>query len=160
MKKAIIFFLFTIINFGTFAQQIVKESIDSGGGTVSATGIKIVHTIGEVVVAEKSSGTLHVSEGFIGAEFATYLDVENYTALVGVKAYPNPTADILYLTFSEPQNCQIQVFDMSGKEVLMKQCINTEKYNLNVTNLQAAAYLILIKNIESKQYKTFKIVKE
>lgn len=160
MKKSIIFFLFTMISVGAFPQQIVKESIDSGGGVATATGIKIIHTIGEVVVAEKDNGTLHVSEGFIGAEFANYLDIEDYTTLIGVKAYPNPTADVLYLTFSEPQNYQIQVFDMSGKEVLMKQYINTEKYNLNVTNLQAAAYLILIKNIESKQYKTFKIVKE
>ena len=148
------------IGFLGFSQQIIKESIDSGGGVATATGIKIVHTLGEVVVAEKNNGTLHVSEGFISADFANYLEVENYTELVGVKAYPNPTASVLHIHFSEPQNYQIQIFDMLGKELMLRQSTNTSNYALDVTKLQAASYVVLIKNTDSRQFKTFRIVKE
>ncbi len=159
MKFTLTISLF-FISFLGFSQQIVKESIDSGGGAASATGIKIVHTIGEVVVAEKSNGTLHVSEGFISPEFASYLDVENYTALGGVKAYPNPTMAVVNITFPEPQNYLIQVFDILGREVLQVRTDNVDNYLLNISNLQAETYMVLVKNTNSRQFKTFKIVKE
>ncbi|GGG44469.1 hemagglutinin protein [Bizionia arctica] len=47
------------------AQTIEKFSIDSGGASVTAGGIEILYTIGEVNVQELSSGNIQVSEGFI-----------------------------------------------------------------------------------------------
>jgi hypothetical protein len=160
MYKSIILALLILTGINIEAQQIKKESIDSGGGVATATGIKIVHTIGETVVAEKDNGNLHVSEGFIGVEFASYLEVEDYMELVGVNAYPNPTTEILNITFSESQNYQIQVFDMLGKEVLQVETNNVSNYPLNVSNLQSATYVVLIKNIYSKQFKIFRVVKK
>lgn len=47
------------------AQSIDRFSIDSGGASTTAGGINIVYTIGEVHIAERTSATLSVSEGFI-----------------------------------------------------------------------------------------------
>ena len=49
------------------AQSIEKFSIDSGGASASASGIQILYTIGEVNVAERTSATVSLSEGFINA---------------------------------------------------------------------------------------------
>lgn len=158
--KTLAIIILSLFGLQVTAQQIVKESIDSGGGVATATGIKIVHTIGEVAVAEKSNGSIHVSEGFIGPEFATYLDVEDYTELVGVNAFPNPTTEFLNITFSDSQNYQIQVFDLLGKVVLQMQSHQVANYELNVSNLETATYIILIKNLSTKQFKTFRVMKK
>lgn len=47
------------------AQAIDRFSIDSGGASSTAGGIHIVYTIGEVHIAERTSATLSLSEGFI-----------------------------------------------------------------------------------------------
>ncbi|WP_225034617.1 hemagglutinin protein [Winogradskyella sp. SM1960] len=47
------------------AQSIEKFSIDSGGASVTAGGIQMLYTIGEVNVQELSTGGISVSEGFI-----------------------------------------------------------------------------------------------
>ncbi|MDG5491224.1 hemagglutinin protein [Psychroserpens sp. SPM9] len=51
------------------AQTIEKFSIDSGGASVTAAGIDMLYTIGEVNIQELSVGNVQVSEGFINADF-------------------------------------------------------------------------------------------
>ncbi|MDN3493458.1 hemagglutinin protein [Winogradskyella bathintestinalis] len=50
------------------AQSIEKFSIDSGGASVTAGGIQMLYTIGEVNVQELNAGGILVSEGFINAD--------------------------------------------------------------------------------------------
>ena len=47
------------------AQSIEKFSIDSGGASATAGGIQVLYTIGEVNVAERTSASVALSEGFI-----------------------------------------------------------------------------------------------
>ncbi len=63
MKK--ILFIALLASCSINAQTIVKSSIDSGGGSVSAGNIQMVYTIGEVRVQERSAGNIQLSEGFI-----------------------------------------------------------------------------------------------
>ena len=160
MKKIITVAFFSLIWMSTFAQQIKKESIDSGGGIATGGTLVAIHTIGETVIAEKSATTLQVSEGFISPDLLNNIGVQDFTLLAGVTAYPNPTTDILNISFPNIKNYSIQVFDLLGKQISSTNTINQETYMLDVTNLQTATYLVLIKNEETKQYKTFKIVKK
>lgn len=57
-----------------YGQSIEKFSIDSGGASVSAGGIEILYTIGEVAVAERSATGVSVSEGFINSSFRVSID--------------------------------------------------------------------------------------
>jgi len=150
-------FLFSFLG---YSQQIVKESIDSGGGIAVASGLQVISTLGEVVVYEKINGNLHVSEGFISYQLLSSLDIENFSNSLAIKAYPNPTTEILNISFTDAQNYQIQVFDLLGKEVLKKQTKGEAIYKLNVSSLQETTYIVLVKNIVSKQYKVFKIIKK
>ncbi len=56
---------FLSIFYASNAQSIDRFSIDSGGASSTAGGINILYTIGEVQIAERTSATLSVSEGFI-----------------------------------------------------------------------------------------------
>lgn len=67
MKNTFIITMLILFPFFGVGQSIEKFSIDSGGASVSAGGIQILYTIGEVNVAEYSTATLSVSEGFINS---------------------------------------------------------------------------------------------
>ncbi len=58
------------------AQTIEKFSIDNGGASVSAGGLEVMYTIGEVNIAERQGTGLEVSEGFISANTRVLLDAK------------------------------------------------------------------------------------
>lgn len=65
MKSLYLLFFVCSIIITTNAQSIEKFSIDNGGASISTPTIKTIYTIGEVNVAEHSSVTLKISEGFL-----------------------------------------------------------------------------------------------
>ena len=67
MKK--IFITVFLLGHITFSQSIEKSTIDSGGAFASAGDIEVLYTIGETNVAEYTSASISLSEGFINAEF-------------------------------------------------------------------------------------------
>lgn len=67
-KIKITFLLSMFVVFLLKAQTIEKFSMDSGGASASAGSIEVLYTIGEVAVAERTSATLSISEGFINAQ--------------------------------------------------------------------------------------------
>ncbi|WP_179320299.1 hemagglutinin protein [Winogradskyella helgolandensis] len=66
--KTIITIFSIAIGLAVQAQSIEKFSIDSGGASVTAGGIQMLYTIGEVNVQELSAGGISISEGFINAD--------------------------------------------------------------------------------------------
>jgi len=160
MYKSIILALLILTGINIEAQQIKKESIDSGGGIATGDGIVAIHTIGETVVQEKSEATLNVSEGFISSDLLQGIGIQDFTLLEGVTAYPNPTTDVLKISFPEMKNYNIQVFDLLGKEILDIESKNQEDYELDLSSLETATYSLVIINNVTKQFKTFKIIKK
>lgn len=76
MKAKFIFLIILLISFMSNAQSIEKFSIDSGGASASSGGIQIMYTIGEVNVAERTSETVSLSEGFITSDLKVIIDPE------------------------------------------------------------------------------------
>ena len=68
--------------------------------------------------------------------------VDSYTDL-DVRVFPNPTTGMLYVQSSEPVR-QIEIYDLSGRQ-LMSCNGQTEQLNtLNVNNLKSGIYFIRI----------------
>ncbi|WP_452224627.1 hemagglutinin protein [Lacinutrix chionoecetis] len=65
MKTILFILLICSSAISSVAQTIEKFSIDNGGATVSTPTIEMVYTIGEVNVAERTSATVQISEGFL-----------------------------------------------------------------------------------------------
>lgn len=65
------------------AQTIVKSSIDSGGGSVTAGNIQMLFSIGEVMVQERSAGNIQISEGFINPQVALDIKIAPIMLLEG-----------------------------------------------------------------------------
>lgn len=66
---------------------------------------------------------------------------------VSVKIYPNPAKDILQVAVTNTAHAELQVMNMSG-ELLMQTSISEENTALNIAELKAGMYLIVLINDE------------
>lgn len=155
MKKIIIVLGFFTIT--SFSQQIVKESIDSGGGIIAGGNIVAFCSYGEVVNAENANGTLEVSEGFISKNITNVATISSDVLLRGVTAFPNPTSNNLHIVFENQDDYQIEVFDMLGRLVLSYNNHNKKQAILNFNKLKSATYMIVVE--DNQHQKIFKVIK-
>ncbi len=150
-----------LLAFTAFSQTAIKkESIDSGGATASSGDIEIIYTIGEVVVQESTEGDIHISEGFISPDILATIGVQDYTSLVGVNVFPNPTTDYITISFSEEANYNISVFDYLGKQIEEFNTNQTSEQSLDMQSYSSGVYLVIVKNTAKQQYITYKVMKD
>jgi len=60
--------------------------------------------------------------------------------------YPNPVKNFLNIEFNEVNNYDITVFDVNGKIVINSNLINSNLATINVNDLNAGIYFVLIKS--------------
>ena len=69
----------------------------------------------------------------------------NTSSNVSTSVYPNPTTGLLNVVVSE--NSMVQLFDMSGKQVLVQTNVTAnEKQEINIDGLSGGVYLLKISN--------------
>lgn len=100
---------------------------------------------------------------------ATYVDIEepsiiNNTALETVnmqdiQIYPNPVKDFLNLTCINKNVRQIEVIDLTGKTVLLKNSIDALNDRLDVSKISQGMYLLRCVNFDGSQEKS-KFIKQ
>ena len=64
--------------------------------------------------------------------------------------YPNPTSDVLNLTFSENLDKNYSVYDLLGREVLNGKFENSSEAQISVENLQIGTYILRIGGTNKK----------
>lgn len=159
--KTLISILIILIAITGFSQTTIdKSSIDSGGAIATNATVNIIYTIGEVVVQETTIGTTHISEGFIGEYSMISLGIENYAPLLGVSLYPNPATDYVNISFVTAANYEISIYDLQGKNIVTYQVANSLSQRIAVNQLANATYVVLIKNKDTKQFTSYKIIKQ
>ena len=157
MKVFITFILLLIVGLGNAQTTIKKSSIASGGNIARQGNISLISNIGEVAMQEQNNANINISEGFITPDIYQSLGVENLTALAGIQVYPNPAVDFVKLHFSERDNYQVQLFDLNGKLISEFSVDNDIEKVINLKNLQAGGYLLLVKR--QNQSIVYKIMK-
>lgn len=128
MKLKLTLLSMLLISFLGNAQSIEKFSIDSGGASVSAGGIQILYTIGEVAVQEYSTPTLSLSEGFINSSFKVKIDPVVY--LQGPILNPDTgglmnddlrSSGLIPTTspYADSSTCNSSVFSVTGNDAIV-----------------------------------------
>ena len=158
MKKLIIIIL-SIVCYQLSAQQINKKSIDSGGGAVITSEFSIIHTIGELVVAENAAGNIRVSEGFINDRMMITTGIDNFSVIEGITIYPNPTSDILNVNFLKQGSYKILLSD--NKATLIKEYYgeNISEKSINIGHLNSGIYFLTIISINENLFQSYKVIK-
>ena len=159
MRKTITILFFLIVELG-FAQLTIKKStIDSGGALTQSGQVTMLQTVGEVVVQENTTGTIHISEGFINADVLSALGVENYDFINDISIYPNPTVDLVNIHFENIENYEFLLTDLNGKQ-LLQQTKYTDNFQIDLSIYENAVYFLAVINEDTKSYKMFKIIKK
>jgi len=159
MKKLIILIL-SIVCYQLSAQQISKESIDSGGGTIITGEFNVIHTVGEVVVAEKSVGNIRVSEGFINDKMMITTAIDYFPILEGITIYPNPTSDIININFRKQRSYKLLLTDEKG--ILIKEYYgeNISVKSINLSHLNSGIYFLTIISTNENSFQSYKVIRK
>lgn len=142
-------YLLTIITFilalSINAQEIEKQVIASTGNDVSAGGLQISQTIGEVVVETFTSGSFILGQGFQQVEEEE--EEEDTTAikeidiLVNYNLYPNPTNDIIYLELELSTSSKLNIILVNSQaQVLENKLIEVKNNQLYKTHFDLSKY--------------------
>jgi len=78
--------------------------------------------------------------------------------LRAVKAYPNPTAGEIEVEIASGSQLEIVVSDLSGRIVQTKQ-VNLTGVTIDIADEVAGIYLMTVKDLNSSEVRTFRIVK-
>ena len=62
-----------------------------------------------------------------------------------VSLYPNPSNELINISFDEDQLSKLELYDVTGK-LLFKKDLNTNTYALNIANYPSGTYLVKIYN--------------
>jgi len=128
MKRLLIILLISCYANTVKTQSIEKFSIDSGGASVTAGGIQILYTIGEVNVQEISAGDISVSEGFINPSLNIRINPKLF--LQGPILFPVNAGlmnDDLRVAgyipttspYSDAATCNASVFSVTGNDAIV-----------------------------------------
>ena len=66
-----------------------------------------------------------------------------------VNLYPNPSNELINISFGEDRLSKLELFDITGK-LLFKKELNSNTYTLNITNYSSGTYIVKVYN----QYNT------
>jgi hypothetical protein len=151
IKKMLLLFL--MANSGN-AQSISKQVIGSAGMSVP----QLSWTTGEAVVGLMQSSVSQLGNGYYDAKSLVALGIEDYSLDVQLKVYPNPTAQMLYVSHPEQTAFSIGIADLNGRQ-FYSGTINTST-PLDVGQYPQGIYLVTIASTETHKKNTYKIIKK
>ena len=151
MKNFVIILLVTTMG---YSQSISKQVIASAG--LSAP--QLSWTTGEAVVGLMQSSTSQLGNGYHDAKSLVALGIEHYSLDVQLKVYPNPTAQLLYVSHPEQTTFSIGIADLNGRQIYLGS-INTTS-PLDLGQYPQGMYIVTIENKLASKKNTYKILKK
>jgi len=137
-----------------------QESPNATGGDATGSGGTVAYSIGQVAYTYESGTNGNSNQG-VQQPFEIYtVGINEEDIAISLTAFPNPTTDILTLQFDEftTQNASFQLADQAGK-IIQEKNISNLSTSLDLSNEVSGIYYLSI-NSESKNIKTFKIIKK
>lgn len=136
--------------------SIGQELISTQGESFSNANASIDFSIGEVIIATGTSGTVNLTQGFHQTKWSV-ASVENFALNYQVVVFPNPLSEQLNIRTPEFDGVTYQLTNSTG-QLLRSGTLTTEETSISVENLAAGQYsLTFIK--QSNKLKSLNLVK-
>jgi hypothetical protein len=137
-----------------------QESSNTSGGNAAGSGGTVSYSIGQVAYTYESGANGNSNQGVQQPYDIYTVGINKEDIAISLTAFPNPTTDILTLQFDEftTQHASFQLVDQVGK-IIQEQKISNVSTTLDLSNVVSGIYYLSI-NSESKNIKTFKIIKK
>jgi hypothetical protein len=155
MKQTLLLCLLLLLAWGGRAQTVTAPA--GGEGRVGA--MNVAYTVGEAFVATLENGGNLLSQGFHQPKIAVTAVQEAFPP-GAVRAFPNPTADVLHVQFKDlkPEDIAITLLDLSGKILLRAQPSSLD-WQADLSKLPGATYLLQVSDTAAQRTHSFNIVK-
>ena len=155
MKKTLLFMgqiIFCVV--ATSAQEVMSTQ----GTSFSNSSGGVEFTVGEVMTSTYYNGTNYLTNGFHQTQLVIS-SIEDNASHFEVSIFPNPVMNELTIKFSEIQfGYQLELMDINGKLVKTHPLSDTET-KLNVQDIAAGVYMLLLKDEEGEYLKTYQLHK-
>lgn len=138
---AILFCMYVPIN----AQSTERQVIAGSGKAMSNGSGSLEYTLGETITLtmNNASADKTLTNGFHQGIF-TVTDIKNNQPLLGLKVFPNPAKETVYVSFEEPQhNISVELYDMEGR-LLQSHQNNLQQLELNLTTFSDGTYYLKV----------------
>jgi hypothetical protein len=159
-KKLILLFCCLFLSLQFEAQNAIVIA----GGNIDDGNFKLSYSIGQVAKKSTSDTNGLFNQGIqqpfeIYNLFSLSLD-DNDISNFEIKAYPNPTVDLLTLSINNAivNNQIVEVYDLNGKVILQKEIIQNET-QIDFSQFNAGVYLFNVFDKNHTLIKAFKIIK-
>jgi hypothetical protein len=144
-----------------FFQNILfsQISINSSFNNVTQSAGEINYSIGQVFFENHSNNSQSISNGIHSYVEIRSLNRSYKNKKINLSVYPNPTSNILNITFQKSnfENSKYQIFNIKG-DLVKKGNITTQNTIINIDNLPSAMYYLFIYR-KGKTKASFKILK-
>ncbi len=159
MKKYLIILTILLFVTGYGQTTLRKSSLSAGGGSATSGNLYMVYAMGEIGIKEADQGNMHLSEGFIGPDFAALLGIEDYTRLENLKVYPNPVKDLLKVQTPDVGDYEISLYDLTGKLMMFKIIEGSDHARYYLSQFPTGYYLLSVVDRKNKRAATIKLQK-
>jgi|GEM_PF-1571318 len=127
------------------AQELERSVVGSAGSYFSAVNVGNIHwTVGEVVVDRSANGIV-LERGFHHGLYEL-IATSTWNApevQLGLKVFPNPTADEVTLTGDWEDGDQLRINDLLGR-TLHQRALPTERAQMSLHDYPAGTYLLTV----------------
>lgn len=144
-----------------WSQTLDPQVISPAGNSLRDANFQVDWTLGQIVSEMLQGTNFVVSQGFEQPAFlATAIEVS--ILFDGIRIFPNPTEDRLWITFPKrfENPPQITLTNMLGQEVLQASWpFSEQQMLLDISELPAANYLLRLLDPETQKTASFHILK-
>jgi len=159
MKYTLLLLITLLSVFGNAKGQ---QAITTTGGEATGSGGSSSYTVGQLFYSSQSNTNGTITEGVQQAYEIFVISSINEAEEIqlSIKAYPNPTADIITLDLGEyeSKDLVLQIYDMNGSLLQSKE-IYESNTKISLEGYASSTYLIRLVD-DNKKVKTFKIIKK
>lgn len=124
----------------------------TAGGSTEVNGRTYAYTVGEVAIATLEGEPRTFTQGFhqpeCGLLVSTVVPAE--ATAWGLTVFPNPTANLLHLSWDRPQSARLTVWTEDGRSILQRQ-LQTEQHQINCQTWPAGTYYLLLESPAHEQ---------
>ncbi len=157
MKKCVVMLIFSIVNTGLLAQEVIPTS----GGTATGSGGSASYTVGQVVYKTNNGVNGSLSQGVQQPyEISVVIGIEEAKDItLFCSVYPNPTTNFLTLKVENYSfdKLRYHLYDIQGK-LLESKIVTADQTSIAMDNYTPATYLLKVihNNIEVKSFRIIK----
>jgi len=137
-----------------------QQAVSSMGANLQTTSGSISFTLGEPVIATLSITGGIITQGFHQTRLTVTAIDEPYGNSMSVKVYPNPTADILFvsLEFDDLTHIRLVLYDLTGV-ILSISNADKELIEFDFSTCLPGVYFLKVYKY-NREIGTYKIVKQ